>query len=158
MGGMEGWMQLRPVQSDDLENIALMMDYLGYTTLPSELKPILSDILSNPAMKVLLAVGTDGKPIGLINLRYFPVLRLKGYQVSIEELVVHPDFRGQGVGKKLLHFAREYAEEKGAVRLEVATSNKRASFRRKFYEKNGFEDAGSSVYRIEFNPCQGKST
>jgi GNAT superfamily N-acetyltransferase len=158
MGGMEGRMQLRPAQSDDVENIALMMYYLGYPALPSELKLILSDILNNPAVKVFLAVYTDGKPIGLINLHYLPALRLKGYQVSIEELVVHPDFRGQAVGKRLLDFAREYAEEKGAVRLEVATSNKRESFRRKFYEKNGFKDAGSSVYRIELNPCQGKST
>jgi len=151
---MEGWMRLRPAQSDDVENIALMMDYLGYPAIPSELKLILSDILSNPSIKLFLAVYTDGKLIGLINLHYLPVLRLKGHQVSIEELVVHPDFRGQGVGKKLLHFAQEYAEEKGAVRLEVTISNKRESFRRKFYEKNGFEDAGSSVYRINFRENQ----
>jgi len=158
MGDMEGRIRLRPAQSDDVENIALMMDYLGYPVLPSELKPILSDILSNPAMKLFLAVYTDGKPIGLINLHYLPALRLKGYQVSIEELVVHPDFRGQAVGKRLLDFAREYAEEKEAVRLEVTTSNKRESFRRKFYTKNGFEYAGSSVYRIDLKPRQGKST
>lgn len=89
-------MRLRPAHSDDVENIVLMMDYLGYPALPSELKPVLSDILSNPAMKVVLAVGTDGKPIGLINLHCYPTLRLKGYQVSIEELVVHPNFRGRG--------------------------------------------------------------
>ena len=158
MGNMAGRIELRPAQSDDVENIALMMDYLGYPVLPSELKLILSDILSNPAVKVFLGVNEDGKPVGLINLHYLPALRLKGYQVFIEELVVHPDFRGQAIGKRLLDFAREYAEEKGAVRLEVATSNKRESFRRKFYEKNGFKDAGSSVYRIELNPCQGKST
>ena len=143
-------MRLRPAQSDDVENIALMMDYLGYPARPPELKLILSDILSNPAMKIFLAVYTNGKPIGLINLHCYPALRLKGYQVSIEELVVHPDFRGQGVGERLLNFAREYAKEKGAVRLEVTTSNKRESFRRQFYEKNGLEDAGSSVYRINF--------
>ena len=151
---MEGRIRLRPAQSDDVEDIALMMDYLGYPAVASELKVILLDILSNPAMKIFLAVYTDGKPIGLINLHCLPALRLKGYQVSIEELVVHPDFRGQGVGKRLLHFAREYAEEKGAVRLEVTISNKRESFRRKFYKKNGFEDAGSSVYRINLRESQ----
>ena len=148
MEDIKGRIRLRPAQSDDVEDIALMMDYLGYPALQSDLKLILSDILSNPAVKVFLAVYTDGKPIGLINLYCLPALRLKGYQVSIGELVVHPDFRGQAVGKRLLGFAREYAEEKGAVRLEVTISNKRESFRRKFYEKNGFEDAGSSVYRI----------
>jgi|LGVF01.1.fsa_nt_gb GNAT superfamily N-acetyltransferase len=152
MGDMEGRMQLRPAHSDDLETIALMMDYLGYPAVPSELKTILSDILSNPAMKLFLVVYTDGKPIGLINLHYLPALRLKAYQVSIEELVVHPDFRGQAVGKKLLDFAREYAEKKGAVRLEVIISNKRESYKRRFYTKNGFEDAASSVYRINFKP------
>lgn len=150
MEGVKGRIRLRPARSDDVEDIALMIDYLGYPACPSELKLILSDILSNPAMKLFLAVYTDGKPIGLINLHYLPALRLKGYQVSIEELVVHPDFRGRAVGKKLLNFACEYAKEKRAVRLEVTTSNKRESFRRQFYEKNGFEDAGSSVYRINF--------
>lgn len=154
MEDMAGRIELRPAQTNDLETIALMMDYLGYPVLPSELKPILSDILSNPAIKLFLAVYTDGKPMGLISLHCYPALRLKGYQISIEELVVHPDFRGQGVGKKLLNFARKYAEEKGAVRLEVTTSNKRKSFRRKFYTKNGFEDAGSSVYRINFRENQ----
>jgi ribosomal protein S18 acetylase RimI-like enzyme len=138
MGDMEGQMRLRPAQSDDAENM----------------KPILLDILGNPAVKLFLAVYTDGKPIGLINLHYLPALRLKGYQVSIEELVVHPDFRGQAVGKKLLDFARKYAEEKGAVRLEVTISNKRESCKRKFYTKNGFEDAGSSVYRINLRENQ----
>lgn len=152
MEDIKGWMQLRPAQSDDVEDIALMMDYLGYPALASELKVILSDILSNPAMKIFLAVYANGKPIGLVNLHYFSVLRLKGYQISIEELVVHPDFRGQGVGKKLLNFAREYAEEKGAVRLEVIISNKRESYKRRFYTKNGFENAGSSVHRINLKP------
>lgn len=154
MGDMEGQMRLRPAQSDDAENIALMMDYLGYPALLSELKPVLLDILGNSAVKVFLGVNEDGKPIGLINLHYLPALRLKGYQVSIEELVVHPDFRGQAVGKKLLDFARKYAEEKGAVRLEVTISNKRESYKRKFYTKNGFEDAGSSVYRINLRENQ----
>ncbi len=147
-------MRLRPAYSDDVENLVLMMDYLGYLVLASELKPVLLDILDNPAIKVFLGVNEDGKPMGLISLHCYPALRLKGYQISIEELVVHPDFRGQSVGKKLLDFAREYAGEKGAVRLEVTTSNKRESFRRKFYEKNGFEDAGCSVYRINFRENQ----
>ena len=148
----EDRMRLRLANSDDLENITLMMDYLGYPARPSELKLILSDILSNPAMKLFLAVYTDGKPIGLIHLHYLPALRLKGYQISIEELVVHPDFRGRAVGKKLVNFACEYAKEKRTVRLEVTISNKRESFRRKFYEKNGFENAGSSVYRMNLKP------
>ena len=150
MGVMEGRMRLRPVNIGDLETIAVMMNCLGYPAVPSELKTVLPNILNNPAMKVFLAVSTDGQPIGLINLHCYPSLRLKGYQVSIEELVVHPDFRGQGVGERLLNFAKDYAEEKGAVRLEVITSRKRESFRRRFYAKNGFEDAESSVFRINF--------
>jgi len=86
-------MRLRPAYSDDVENLVLMMDYLGYLVLASELKPVLLDILDNPAIKVFLGVNEDGKPMGLISLHCYPALRLKGYQISIEELVVHPDFR-----------------------------------------------------------------
>jgi N-acetylglutamate synthase-like GNAT family acetyltransferase len=148
MTNIDNGFLIRPAQRDEVESISQLLHDLGYTVFPSELESILSDIQINPALDIFLVTHRDGNPVGLATLHHFPVLRLKGYQVTIEELVVHPQFRGRGIGGSLLNFAREFAKGKGAVRLEVITSRKRESFKRGFYINNSFVDAESVVFRI----------
>ena len=134
---------------DDLQKIAFLLGHLGYPTRPSELEPVLAGILGNPEMGVFLAVADDQEVAGLVSLRCFSVLRLKGLQVSMEELVVDPTFRGRGIGRELIRCAERFARERGAVRLEVHTNRERESYRRRFYEKNGFVPSNTALYRLE---------
>jgi len=150
MTNIEDRLLIRPAHRDDMESVSQLLEYLGYCVFPSDLESILSDMHNNAALNVFLAVDMDGNPIALISLHHFPALRLKGCQVTIEELVVHPQFRGREIGGSLLNFAREFAKRKGTVRLEVTTSCKRESFKRRFYTNNGFKDAESAVFRINF--------
>lgn len=56
---------------------------------------------------------------------------------EIERLYLVPGYWGQGIGKKLLHYALRELEQMGSRRVElwVAEENTRA---RKFYEAHGF--------------------
>jgi len=112
------------------------------------LKEILHRIMSDPEIDVFLAIDSANCAVGLISLRSFPVLRLGGEQVSIEELVIAPEYRGMGIGEGLVNFAKHYARQKGAVRLEVLMNKNREGFHRNFYGKSGFEMAQNAVYRI----------
>ena len=116
----------------------------------SQVHQALNIVLRDPSIHVLLAATTGASIIGLITMRCFPVLHIGGYQVSIEELVVAPEHRGQGIGSWLLEYAFGYSRQKNVVRLEVHSNITRESARRGFYIKNGFEAVESRIYRIHF--------
>jgi GNAT superfamily N-acetyltransferase len=141
---------LRPACPEDLETVVTLLSHLGYSWSCSELSDLYGRILEDPALTVFLAVHGGNVVVGLMTLRVFPVLRLNGDQVSVEELVVHRDYQGRGIGSRLLQFARQFTMKREAVRLEVLTSKTRECFKRGFYEKHGLHPAPSAVYRLHF--------
>ncbi len=55
----------------------------------------------------------------------------------LNDLFVAPDFRQQGVGRLLLDASRDFAEENGALRLELATANDNVAAQR-LYKSVGY--------------------
>lgn len=84
----------------------------------------------------------DNRVIGMV------VVWLVLDEAHIATIAVHPDFRRQGIGEKLLLVALEKSLENGATQamLEVRTSNHAA---RNLYHRFGFEVVGrrSRYYR-----------
>jgi GNAT superfamily N-acetyltransferase len=140
---------IRLAREEDLESIADLLNHLGYPITVSGLRPILQTMLQASETDVFVATLSDYGVVGLMSLLHFPTLRLNGRQVTIEELVIHPRLRGKGIGREFIAFARTYAQELGAVMIEVLTNRKRESFKRGFYEKNGFTLSDHSVFRME---------
>ncbi len=67
---------------------------------------------------------------------------------EINNLIVTPEKRGQGIGSALFQFAIEIAEKKGGkwIRLMVGEKNEKAIT---FYEKNKFKKAANLMLREE---------
>jgi GNAT superfamily N-acetyltransferase len=61
-----------------------------------------------------------------------------GYRAWIEDLAVDPERRSQGIGKRLLDAARDWARERGATHLELDSAEARTEAHR-FYEREGAE-------------------
>jgi len=63
-------------------------------------------------------------------------------EVQINNVAVHPDFRGEGIGEAAMRLVLKEVHEKGAVlaTLEVRASNKAAG---RLYEKLGFKVLGT---------------
>ena len=61
----------------------------------------------------------------------------EGYSIPSLGVIVHPEYRGKGVGEKLLLFLHEQAGKKGAkkIRLKVYSENSAAI---RLYEKLGY--------------------
>jgi len=57
-----------------------------------------------------------------------------GYRAWVEDLAVHPERRGRGIGTKLLAAAKAWARERGATHLELDSADARADAHR-FYER-----------------------
>lgn len=66
---------------------------------------------------------------------------MEGEYLVIHTLATDPDIYRKGIGKMMIHFAIQRAEEqhKKSVRLDVVPDNIPA---RKIYEKQGFQYAG----------------
>ena len=88
------------------------------------------------AFSVLAAF--DDKPVGLVNcLEGFSTFACKSL-VNVHDVAVLADYRGRGIGDKMLHFCETLARDRGACKmtLEVLHSNVGAV---RVYQRFGFE-------------------
>ena len=66
-----------------------------------------------------------------------------GFRAWVEDLAVHPEWRSQGVGPRLLEAVRAWACERGATHVELDTGEGRGDAQR-FYERLGPDYRGIS--------------
>jgi len=100
-------------------------------------KRALEMITGSDAGAVIFMAESGSVPAGMINLQKIVSTASGGYSVLVEDLYVSEQFRGTGIGKKLLERAVQWAREQQALRIQLAADfrNKRAMA---FYETNGF--------------------
>ncbi len=94
------------------------------------------EIQNSPISEPLVAVHRfDGRVIG-----YVITWRIRD-DVQVNNIAVHPDFRGQGIGETMMKIVMERMKRAGAafVSLEVRISNVPAQ---NLYRKLGFEILG----------------
>jgi GNAT superfamily N-acetyltransferase len=125
-------------QSDVVELVnAFALDRTG-KPLPAQARnDLMPGLQSHPTTHVFLAYE-DGRAVGIaVCFRGFSTFAARPL-INIHDLLVLPDYRGQGVGRRLLQVVERRAREMGCCRLtlEVQEGNHRA---RRVYEAAGFE-------------------
>lgn len=90
------------------------------------------------ALVLLAGEGPDG--VAVIRLR--PAIFNDGNYALLEELYVAPSLRGRGLGRALLEAAMDAARERGAVFMEIGTSEDDTAARG-LYESAGFVNSES---------------
>ena len=86
----------------------------------------------------VLVAEVDGEVVGmcqLVVIRHFQ--RRGGLCAEVESMHVHPDFRGRGIGERLLDASVDTAKRAGCYRLQL-TSNIQRTDAHRFYERHGF--------------------
>lgn len=66
----------------------------------------------------------------------------------VEYVCVDPQYRGQGIGKKMMEFAIQFAKDHQVKRMELTSGNQR-EVAHKLYLSLGFEKRDTSVFRKE---------
>lgn len=107
-------------------------------------------ILENPSRGRIFVLRHHERILGIVNLLVTISTAEGGFALLLEDLIVHRDFRGTGLGSKLLQFALDYAKEKGFVRITLLTDSNDERARR-FYLKHGFYVSGMVPLRIMLN-------
>ena len=123
---------IRKMTMDDIEQV-LAIDRVSFS-LPWPERSFRFELTDNPASRCWVA-EMDGKLVGMI------VAWLIVSEVHVATLATHPDFRRQGIGKKLLAYALRELRNEGAQSsfLEVRASNFAAQ---EMYRKFGYEESG----------------
>lgn len=121
--------------------------YLEYFELLSQLSEIkkcslevflfyLDNIKKNNNHKIFV-IEDNNKIIGNITVileqKFIRGCKKVGH---IEDVVVHKDYRGKGLARKLLYFAENYCKKNNCYKIILDCSEEY----KKFYEKNGFSE------------------
>jgi GNAT superfamily N-acetyltransferase len=94
-------------------------------------------ILEQPNRGRIFVLRSANRIIGMINLLITISTAEGGFVILLEDLIIHQNFRGQGMGGELLRYALDYARQKDFLRITLLTDRmSEESF--KFFEKFGF--------------------
>ncbi|MGY4827063.1 GNAT family N-acetyltransferase [Sphaerotilaceae bacterium SBD11-9] len=99
--------------------------------------------LAVPGVKVFIA-RRAGIAVGTCTFFVLPLLAHAGApEAIVEDVAVHPEAQGQGIGRALMQHAMGLAREAGCYKLALS-SNQRRTEAHAFYERLGFERHGFS--------------
>ena len=136
---------IRPANSADQEDVlALLRIYCDEANTPLSDEHLLAGLVplltENQHGVVLLA--EEEKIIGYSILTWGWGIESGGMEALVDEMLIHPSRRGEGIGEMLLQATLERAKQEGVkvVFLETEKDNPRS---RKLYSKVGFEEESS---------------
>ncbi len=123
---------IRKMTLDDIP-VVVELDRISFS-LPWPERSFRFEIADNPVARCWVA-EVDGRVVGMV------VGWLLVDEIHIATIATHPDFRRQGIGRKLLSHTLRHALEEGAQSsfLEVRASNLGAQ---EMYRQFGYEPSG----------------
>jgi GNAT superfamily N-acetyltransferase len=143
--------EITPATLEDLDPLADLLFDLFSTESdfdPDRAKQVrgLRLIIENPNRGRIFVMRSHGRLIGMVNLLITISTAEGGFVLLLEDLIMAKEFRGLGLGTKLLDYAVEFAREKRFHRITLLTDPKNPVIN--FYLKNGFHKSGMTPMRM----------
>ena len=89
----------------------------------------------------------DEHIIGMVSI-LFTVSTVEGARAaSLEDMIIHPDWRGHGIGETLLQTAIQAARDSGCKRITLLTDTTNTPAQR-FYSRAGFARSAMVPFRL----------
>ena len=135
--------RVRLARRGDGEQLGLLLAELGHGGAGDT--ATVHWVLSHPEIEVHVAADGSDRPLGLLSFSHRPQLRLSGRIATIDELVVLPSARRQGVGRALVKRALERARVLSVKRVDLQLPSVPTEATYRFCEALGFRDAERGV-------------
>jgi GNAT superfamily N-acetyltransferase len=132
-------MIIRDAGAGDAAGVAALLVELGYPENGVEDVRGRLATWSREAAGAVLVAEEGGRVVGTVAVAAIPYLERGDRWGRIVALVVSPQRRGQGVGRRLVEAAEEAAVGYGCVTMEV-TSARRRTESHAFYRRLGYDD------------------
>lgn len=115
---------------------------------PEKQRRALEMILADPS-RARIYVAREGDRVIAMAALHFTTSTAEGGKVAgLEDCVVHPEHRRQGVGEKLLGYVLEQARKEGALRVMLLTDGDNATAQA-LYRKLGFTPSSMLAMRLK---------
>lgn len=108
-------------------------------------------ILSTPELGRFFVIEDAGRVVGCVSLLFSISTALGGKVALLEDFVLDPPARGQGLGTQLLAFAIEHAGQQGCKRITLLTDPDNHAAQA-LYRKMGFEPSSMLAMRLHLPP------
>jgi GNAT superfamily N-acetyltransferase len=146
-------MLFRLAKSDDIKAILGLLQQLfeqeqEFDFVPQTAEVGVRSIISDQTIGFILLAEIEGTVVGMINILFTISTAVGGKVAILEDMIIEPDHRSDGLGSNLLQAALLLAEKNGCKRITLLTDidNYRAH---NFYKKNGFEKSNMVPFRIK---------
>ncbi|MGO8753883.1 MAG: GNAT family N-acetyltransferase [Gallionellaceae bacterium] len=110
----------------------------------------LRQIVEHPETARILVLRQGGGIIGMVNLLFTISTACGGKVALLEDMIVHPASRGDGLGGKLLQAAILLARREGCLRITLLTDRANDSAIR-FYQRHGFGISEMMPLRLQLD-------
>ena len=130
-------MQTRLAQTSDAAALNDLLQQLGYPQGDAETTAGRIQTWGDDPASAAYVAEADGQVLGVIAVHTCPFFERAGSWGRIVALVIDEHARGKGVGGQLVAAAEEFAINRGCLRMEV-TSNDRRTDAHAFYQARGY--------------------
>jgi GNAT superfamily N-acetyltransferase len=134
--------RVEPATLEDLPALLVLLTALfdeeeDFTPDPEKQTHGLRLILEQPNRGRIFVVRNDHQIIGMVNLLFTISTAEGGFVILMEDVIVHPDHRGQGYGGRLLSHAIQFARDRDFRRITLLT-DKISERSQRFFNRHGF--------------------
>ena len=126
----------------------LFTDEAEFQPDPGKQKRALEAILGNPTIGRLFVAREGKRVVAMANLLYTVSTAEGGKAAWFEDLVVHPDYRQQGTGQKMLAYVISQARAEGVLRITLLTDMQNESAQA-LYRRAGFVGSPMRPMRLK---------
>ena len=110
----------------------------------------LRSILEQANRGRIFVVRTDHQIIGMVNLLFTLSTAMGGFVLLMEDVIIHPDHRGQRYGTQLMDYVIDFARKKDFLRITLLTDEISEESQR-FFKKMGFEHSHMIPMRLSLD-------
>jgi ribosomal protein S18 acetylase RimI-like enzyme len=144
--------ELETARRDDLPALVDLLGILfsqeaDFSPDPAKQRRALEVLLSDEQAGTVFVARENGRAIAMASLVYTVSTAEGGKAALFEDLIVHPDYRGRGIGTALVRFVIDEARRRGILRLTLLTDmqNERAQA---LYRRLGFTASAMKPMRL----------
>jgi len=125
----------------------LFAQEVDFRPAPAKQQHALTTILANPTAGCIFVARVAGRIVGMVNLLFLISTAEGGTVIQLEDFIVHPDFRGQGLGRQMLQHVIAFARREKFSRITLLTDAHNADAQR-LYQGHGFTTSAMIPLRL----------